>query len=62
MKITIDIPEEFVSHWEADRFADSLMRLSADAHCLAGNYEKETAKMLVEAFQNAGVELQKKVE
>lgn len=32
---------------------DSLHRLSADAHLLAGNYEQETAKMLIKAFKNA---------
>ena len=28
-------------------------RLSADAHMLAGNYEQETAIMLIEAFKKA---------
>lgn len=53
MKLTIDIPDEFVTHYEFDGFEDSLHRLSADAHLLAGNYEQETAKMLIKAFQNA---------
>ena len=56
MRITIDIPDEFISHWEKDRFEDSLMRLSADVHLLAGNYEQETVKMLIEAFRNAETE------
>lgn len=53
MKIVIEIPEEFEAHWIIDCFEDSLHRLSADAHLLAGNYEQETAKMLIKAFKNA---------
>ena len=53
MKIVIEIPEEFEAHWIVDCFEDSLQRLSADAHLLAGNYEQETAKMLIKAFKNA---------
>ena len=55
MRITIDIPEAFTKDWEKDRFEDCIMRLCTDANCLAGNYEKETAKMLVEAFKEASV-------
>ena len=53
MKIVIDIPDAFVEHFNNDRFEDSLHRLSADANLLAGNYEQETAIMLIEAFKNA---------
>ena len=53
MYITIKIPEEFEEHFYKDKFEDSLLRLSMDAHCLAGNYEKETASMLIEALKNA---------
>lgn len=53
MKIIIDIPEEFVCHFETDRFMDSLERLKSDAHLLAGNYEKEVIDMLIGAFKNA---------
>lgn len=53
MKVLIEIPKEFESHFHMDRFADSLLRLKADAHLVAGNYEKETAYMLFQAFQNA---------
>ncbi len=53
MKLLIDIPKEFEQHFQADRFEDSLHRLSADAHLLAGLYEQETAKMLRDAFKNA---------
>lgn len=52
-KILLEIPEEFVSHFQRDRFSESLERLSADAHCLAGRYEKELAQMLVHAFSEA---------
>ena len=53
MKIIIDIPVEFEEHFNKDRFKESLDRLNADVHCLAGNYEKELTDMLVEAFKNA---------
>ena len=53
MKLFIEIPKEFEQHFQADRFDDSLHRLSADAHSLAGLYEQETASMLSEAFKNA---------
>ena len=53
MTVLIKIPREFEQHFKADRFEDSLHRLSADAHLLAGNYEQETAKMLFEAFKSA---------
>lgn len=52
MKIEIDIPKEFESHFRHDRFKDSLSRLYADAGCLAGNYERELCDMLIEAFKN----------
>lgn len=53
MKIEIEIPEEFREHWEKDRFGESICRLSGDAHCLAGNYEKELCNMLFIAFRRA---------
>ena len=53
MKLLIDIPKEFEQHFQADKFNDSLHRLSADAHLLAGLYEQEIALMLSEAFKNA---------
>lgn len=61
MKIVIDIPEEFESHFNDDRLGDSLARIASDikAPCfdtpLAGKYEYETVKMLKEAFQYATV-------
>lgn len=53
MRLLIDIPKEFEQHFQADRFEDSLHRLSADAHLIAGLYEQETASMLIEAFATA---------
>ena len=53
MKLLIDIPKEFEQHFQTDRFEDSLHRLSADAHLLAGNYEQETVAMLIKLFKNA---------
>ena len=51
--VVVKIPREFVQHWENDRFEDSLHRLSADAHLLAGNYEKELITALIDAFADA---------
>lgn len=53
MNLLIEIPAEFEQHFHSDRFADSLYRLSADAHSMAGNYEQETVSMLIKAFENA---------
>lgn len=53
MRIVLDIPKEFEEHFNNDRFEDSLHRLSADAHLIAGNYEQEIAKMLFIALKNA---------
>lgn len=55
MRIAIDIPPEFTEHFNTDRFEDSLHRLSADAHLLAGNYEQEVAVMLIKAFRTAEI-------
>lgn len=53
MRIEIEIPKEFEEHFKQDRFEDTLHRLSADAHLLAGNYEQETAIMLIKAFKES---------
>ena len=55
MEILIEIPKEFEKSFKEDRFEDSLHRLNADAHCLAGNYEQETLIMLIKAFKNAKI-------
>lgn len=56
MTITLTIPKEFEDHFNTDRFKDSLNRLSADAHLMAGLYERELTQMLIEAFAQAEVE------
>lgn len=53
MKLLIDIPPEFESHFQSDKFEDSLWRLQSDAHLMAGRYERELTVMLVEAFAKA---------
>lgn len=53
MELLIKIPQEFEQHFKQDAFEDSLHRLSADAHLMAGIYEQETAKMLRDSFKNA---------
>lgn len=55
MKIQMQIPEEFESHYNMDKFEDSLHRLSADAHLVAGRYEQETAIMLIQAFKDSEI-------
>lgn len=53
MRIEIEIPKEFEGHFEQDRFEDSLHRLCADAHLIAGKYDKEVAIMLIKAFKES---------
>lgn len=57
MKVVIDIPKEFESHFEFDRFADSLARVASDIEALgfkmSGRYERETITMIRKAFENA---------
>ena len=58
MKITIEIPEEFESHFYKDKFFESFDRIINDIEYrldnedtfLAGNYEKEIIEMLQKAF------------
>lgn len=53
MRIIIDIPKEFEEHFKQDKFENALQRLSDDAHLMAGNYEQETAIMLIKAFDES---------
>lgn len=61
MKIEIEIPKEFECDYNSDRFEDFFTRVSYDIEMemneyfngICGNYEKETAEMFVEAFQNS---------
>ncbi len=63
MKVTLEIPKEFESDFNKDRFKDFFMRVRTDIEYsldnkeirLAGNYEKETADMFIEAFKNAQI-------
>ena len=62
MRVIIEIPQAFVGHYEKDQFEESLRRLSADAHLLAGNYEKELVEMLIDAFRQARKETNDEVQ
>jgi len=53
IKVLLEIPDEFIDDFNKDKFEDCLQRLKADAHSLAGNYEKETADMLIKAFKES---------
>lgn len=62
MKVTIDIPADFVKHFENDRFEDSLRRIIIDLDdaiefesSISGLYETELCKMLIEAFKTATI-------
>ena len=53
MKVTIEILKEFIGDLESDRFEDFFERALQDMNgdgC-GGNYERETAKMFIEAFK-----------
>ena len=53
MLIQLNIPPEFEDEYNKDRFKEALLRLISDANLLAGNYEKETASMLMKALQDS---------
>lgn len=57
MRIEIEIPEEFEVDYNADKFAEFLGRVKADIdyNGMCGNYERETADVLAEAFKNSRV-------
>ena len=59
MKVTIEIPSEFVSHYKDDKFKDSFKRCIFDLkdhtaakieRYLAWNCDVEVLEMLMEAF------------
>lgn len=55
MKVTIDIPKEFVSHYKKDGFSESFDRILcdiSDKYGLAGKYEREVLEMLKKAFED----------
>lgn len=56
MRIVINIPKEFESHYKDDKFLDSLCRVRSDlvwCHNVSGRYEYETIGMLINAFQDS---------
>lgn len=55
VKIAIELPKEYEIDFKADKFKDFFLRVIADMNCLCGNYEKEIAEMLIEAFNNGKV-------
>ena len=61
MKILIDIPKEFESDYNTDRFAEFFHRCLADMDTCCGNYEQETAEMMEKAFTESKIYDQDKV-
>ena len=55
MTIQLEIPSEFESDYDNDRFLDFFRRVLEDIDCsgLCGNYETETAEMMAEAFKES---------
>jgi len=57
MRVLINIPKEFEEHYCQDGFKDSFERLINDSYSynksLSGNYERETLKMLIDAFEKS---------
>lgn len=53
MKIVMEIPQKFEQDFISNQFEDAFRRFIADANLCAGNYEKETAEMLINAFKNS---------
>ena len=64
MKLTIEIPKEFINDFKENKFEDCFRRLIADTEdrlsnrdtLLAGRYEVETCEMLISAFARAEVD------
>lgn len=53
MQLVINIPKEFETDFNKDKFKEFFERVMADMNCVCGNYERETAEMFITAFQNA---------
>lgn len=55
MKLIIDIPTEFETDYNGDKFKDFFSRVLCDIDkgVLCGNYEKETAEMFLKAFDES---------
>lgn len=56
MKIEIEIPKEFEEHFNADRFEDTLYKLSEYERLIARKYEEHViATMLIQAFRDGKI-------
>ena len=58
MKILLDIPKEFETHFNNDKFKDSLERIKYDVNslkqdALSWRYDAEVIDMLIVAFEEA---------
>ena len=55
MKLIIDIPKEFETDYNGNKFKDFFSRVLCDIDkgVLCGNYEKETAEMFLKAFDES---------
>lgn len=53
MKIVMEIPQEFEQDFISNQFEDAFRRFIADANLCAGDYEKETAEMLIKSFKES---------
>lgn len=59
-EIVINIPDEFINHYEIDKFTGSLQRISIDiedamyeGHSMSGIYEVELLDMLLNGFKDS---------
>lgn len=57
MRITIEIPDDFVADYESDKFNDFFNRVAAecDGNGVCGLYEREIAEMFASAFAESVV-------
>lgn len=55
MKLAIEIPEEFEADFNENKFEDFFLRVLSDIdnEGICGNYERETAEMMLQAFKNS---------